>query len=52
MRIHDIPGARMLTIVAMKLIAPASDEIESRCSERIQRSWPCPGEKALSESVG
>jgi hypothetical protein len=44
MRIHVMPAVRMLWIVAMKLIAPASDAIVSRCSERIHRSTPCPGE--------
>src|SRR2546430_12686505 len=52
MRIQLIPGARMLWIVARKLIAPTSDEIESRCKERIQRSWPLPGEKKLSDNGG
>src|SRR5262249_29255489 len=51
-RIQLIPGARMLWIVQMKLIAPSSDETPTRCSERIQRSWPWPGEKKLSERVG
>jgi hypothetical protein len=42
----------MLWIVQMKLIAPASDEIATRWSERIQRSWPDPGEKNFSDSGG
>ena len=49
-RIQVMPGARMLWIVTMKLIAPASDEIVSRWSERIQRSWPWPRVNAFSES--
>ena len=40
----------MLWIVAMKLIAPASDEMARMWSERIQRSWPFPGAKSFSES--
>ena len=35
-RIHVIPRVRMLWIVTMKLIAPASDEIERMCRLRIQ----------------
>jgi hypothetical protein len=42
----------MLWIVQMKLIAPRSDEIATRCRERIQRSWPLPGEKNFSETGG
>jgi len=42
----------MLWIVQMKLIAPAIDESATRCSERIQRSCPFPGEKKLSDSGG
>jgi hypothetical protein len=42
-RIHVIPAVRMLWMVTMKLIAPASDEIVSTWSDRIQRSWPIPG---------
>src|SRR3954467_8621165 len=52
MRIQLIPGARILWIVQMKLIAPRSDEIATRCRERIQRSWPLPGEKNFSETGG
>ena len=44
MRIHDMPGARMLWTVTTRLIAPASEAIDRMCSDRIQRSWPCPGE--------
>src|SRR5438874_11436903 len=51
-RIQLIPGARMLWIVQRKLIAPASDPSVSKCSERIQRSWPEPGENAFSDSGG
>src|SRR5919198_1636159 len=52
MRIQLMPEARMLWIVQMKLMAPASEESATRCSDRIQRSWPLPGEKSFSESGG
>ena len=51
MRIHDIPGARMLWIVTTKLIAPTSDEIERMCRPRIQRSWPWPGECSVESGA-
>jgi len=35
MRIHDMPRARMFTIVTMKLIAPASDAIVRMWIDRI-----------------
>jgi hypothetical protein len=43
MRIHVIPGARMLWMVTMKLIAPAIEATEVRWIPRIQRSCPFPG---------
>src|SRR4051812_49749617 len=52
MRIQVIPGARMLWIVTMKLIAPMIEEIEVRWIARIQRSWPLPGSKSFSDSGG
>src|SRR5713101_5906050 len=52
MRIQLIPGARMLWIVQRKLMAPSSDETATRCSDRIQRSCPEPGENSFSESGG
>ncbi len=52
MRIQPIPGARMLWIVTMKLIAPRIDEIVVRWIARIQRSCPFPGSNARSESGG
>src|SRR5215471_7617408 len=52
MRIQDMPAVRMLTIVTMKLIAPITDAIVSRWSERIQRSTPWPGLNSLSDSGG
>src|SRR3546814_10915969 len=33
-----MPGARMLKMVVMKLIAPRIDEAPARCSERMTRS--------------
>ena len=51
MRIHDMPGARMLWIVTTKLIAPTSDEIERMCRPRIQRSWPLPGECSVESGM-
>ena len=47
-RIHDMPRARMLWIVTMKLIAPAADEIVRMWIERIHRSCPFPG--AITDS--
>ena len=43
MRVHVMPGARMLWIVTMKLIAPTAEEIARMCRLRIQRSCPLPG---------
>ncbi len=50
MRIQVIPGVRMLWIVTMKLIAPASDASEVMWRPRIQRSWPLPGLNSAVES--
>jgi hypothetical protein len=47
-----IPGARMLWIVAMKLIAPMIDDRPVRWIRKIQASTPPPGEKASSDSGG
>ena len=48
-----MPGARMLKIVVMKLIAPRIDEAPARCSEKIARSIDGPGmADALAESGG
>ncbi len=38
-----MPGARMLKIVVMKLIAPRIDEAPARCSARIAKSIAGPG---------
>ena len=52
MRPQLMPGARMLWIVATKLIAPISDEMPVRWIMKIQASTPPPGEKESSESGG
>ena len=38
----DIPRARILYIVTMKLIAPAIDETPARCKEKIDISTAAP----------
>src|ERR1700743_2369474 len=38
-----MPGARMLKIVVMKLMAPRIDEAPARCSERMAKSTAGPG---------
>ena len=38
-----IPGARILKIVAMKLMAPRIDEAPARCSAKMARSTAMPG---------
>ncbi|MOA60106.1 hypothetical protein D3C78_1849010 [compost metagenome] len=38
MRCRVMPGARMLKMVVMKLIAPRIDEAPATCSEKIARS--------------
>ena len=38
-----MPGARMLKIVVMKLMAPRIDEAPAMCSDRIARSMAGPG---------
>jgi hypothetical protein len=52
MRMNVMPRVRMLKIVTTKLMAPASVDSDSRCSERIQRSTPLPGLNSDSESGG
>ena len=42
MRCSVMPGARMLKIVVMKLMAPRIDEAPARCREKIARSMPAP----------
>ncbi len=38
-----MPGARMLKIVVMKLIAPRIEEAPARCSDRMAKSTAGPG---------
>ena len=38
-----MPGARMLKMVVMKLMAPSSDEMPARCSANSVKSMPMPG---------
>jgi hypothetical protein len=38
-----MPGARMLKMVVMKLIAPRIDEAPARCSDRMAKSTAGPG---------
>ena len=49
-RVNRIPGARMLWMVQMKLIAPRIDEIDRMCRPTIQKSIPWPGD--CTESGG
>ncbi len=50
MRRHAIPGARMLWIVAIRLIAPRMLERPVRWIMRIHASAPLLGRKASSDS--
>ena len=47
-----MPGARMLKMVVMKLIAPRIDEAPARCSDRITKSIAGPGWPTLDDSGG
>ena len=38
-----MPGARMLKMVVMKLMAPRIEEAPARCSARITKSTAAPG---------
>jgi hypothetical protein len=38
-----IPGARMLKMVVMKLIAPRIDDAPAKCSDRMAKSMAGPG---------
>src|SRR3546814_3134316 len=44
-----MPGARMLKMVVMKLIAPRIDEAPARCSEKMTRSTDGRSEEHTSE---
>lgn len=39
---NDIPGARILIIVVMKLTAPRIDEIPAKCNEKMAKSTDAP----------
>ena len=47
-----MPGARMLKMVVMKLMAPRIEEAPARCSDRITKSIAGPGWPVLDESGG
>ena len=47
-----MPGARMLKIVVMKLIAPRIDEAPARCSEKIAMIHRGPGVAQIAEDSG
>ena len=47
-----MPGARMLKIVVMKLMAPRIDEAPARCSEKIAMSTEAPGWPLPPDSGG
>ena len=42
MRCSVMPGARMLRIVVMKLMAPRIEDAPAMCSEKMARSMPAP----------
>ena len=52
MRNIVMPGARMLTIVAMKLIEPMIEDAPARCIDRITKSAAGPGVPTLLENGG
>jgi len=41
-RSRDIPGARILKIVVIKLIAPKMEDIPAKCKEKIAKSTEAP----------
>ncbi len=47
-----MPGARMLKMVVMKLMAPRIDEAPAMCSDRITKSIAGPGWPDWSDSGG
>ena len=47
-----MPGARMLRIVVMKLMAPMIDDAPARCSEKITMSTAGPGWPTGPDSGG
>ena len=46
-----MPGARMLRIVVMKLMAPRIDDAPAMCSEKIAKSMAGPGEPAVESGA-
>src|SRR5699024_9117989 len=49
-RIYVIPGARIVRMVAMKLIRPISVPAPAICSHLIKKSTPCPGDCIAKEA--
>ncbi len=47
-----MPGARILTIVAMKLIDPMIDDAPARCIDRITKSAAAPGVPTVDDIGG
>ncbi len=47
--ISDMPGARMLMMVTIRLIAPVSEAIPVICRPSTQKSMPLVGEKGTDE---
>src|SRR5690349_19874007 len=52
MRCRVMPGARMLKMVVMKLMAPRIDEAPARWKDRMTRSMAGPGEPVLDDMGG
>jgi hypothetical protein len=52
MRNRVIPGARMMKMVAMKLIAPTIDDMPARCIDKMTKSVAGPGDPALEANGG
>ena len=46
-----MPGARMLKMVVMKLIAPMIEPAPARCSEKIAKSTAGPGEPEVDSGA-
>jgi hypothetical protein len=51
-RWNVIPGARMLTIVVMKFIAPKIDDAPARCKLKIAKSIEPPEWKSIDANGG
>ena len=52
MRCIVMPGARMLKMVVMKLIAPRIDEAPAMCSDKMTKSIAGPGVPVFEENGG